>query len=120
MACAGAGYANHCEVNWVPRNLAVRVPESVSLEAAALTTIGAPKTADICSRAIVTSFPGGLPQTVEAVRSMAADFSEDILAKLEPSGPRALLYPHNLTDLLFAYVPAHPEEFGTLPKPDDA
>jgi predicted dehydrogenase/threonine dehydrogenase-like Zn-dependent dehydrogenase len=41
VACAGGGYANHCEVNFVPRNLAVRVPENVGLEAAALTTIGA-------------------------------------------------------------------------------
>jgi len=41
VACAGAGYANHCEVNWVPCNLAVRVPDAVSLEAACLTTIGA-------------------------------------------------------------------------------
>ena len=41
IACAGGGYANHCEVNWVPRNLAVRVPDSVSLEAASLTTVGA-------------------------------------------------------------------------------
>ncbi len=41
VACAGVGYANHCEVNFVPCNLAVRVPENVSLEAAALTTIGA-------------------------------------------------------------------------------
>ena len=41
VACAGAGYANHAEVNFIPRNLAVRVPENVSLEAAALTTIGA-------------------------------------------------------------------------------
>ena len=41
VACAGAGYANHCEVNWIPRNLAVQIPESVSLNAAALTTIGA-------------------------------------------------------------------------------
>src|SRR5208337_2152392 len=41
VACAGGGYANHCEVNWVPRNLAVRVPESVALDAASLTTIGA-------------------------------------------------------------------------------
>jgi len=28
-------------------------------------------------------------------------------------------YPHNLTDLLFAYVSKHPEEFGELPKPDE-
>jgi predicted dehydrogenase/threonine dehydrogenase-like Zn-dependent dehydrogenase len=41
VACGGGGYANHCEVNWIPRNLAVCIPESVSLEAASLTTIGA-------------------------------------------------------------------------------
>jgi predicted dehydrogenase/threonine dehydrogenase-like Zn-dependent dehydrogenase len=41
VACAGATHANHCEVNWVPVNLAVRVPDTVSLEAASLTTIGA-------------------------------------------------------------------------------
>jgi len=29
-------------------------------------------------------------------------------------------YPHNLTDLLFRYVSALPEEFGPLAKPDDA
>ncbi len=41
VACAGAGYANHCEVNFIPRNLAVHVPETVPLEHAAITTIGA-------------------------------------------------------------------------------
>src|SRR2546426_3773427 len=41
VACAGGGYANHCEVNWVPCNLAVRVPDSVALDAASFTTIGA-------------------------------------------------------------------------------
>lgn len=41
VACAGAGFANHCEVNFIPRNLAVRVPPEVPLEAACLTTIGA-------------------------------------------------------------------------------
>lgn len=41
VACGGAGYAGHCEVNWIPRNLAVHVPENVSLDAASLTTIGA-------------------------------------------------------------------------------
>jgi predicted dehydrogenase/threonine dehydrogenase-like Zn-dependent dehydrogenase len=41
IACGGSGYANHCEVNWVPRNLAVHVPDSVPLEAASLTTVGA-------------------------------------------------------------------------------
>jgi predicted dehydrogenase/threonine dehydrogenase-like Zn-dependent dehydrogenase len=41
VACAGGGYANHAEVNWVPSNLAVHVPDVVSLESASLTTIGA-------------------------------------------------------------------------------
>lgn len=39
-ACAGAGYANHAEVNYVPRLLAVAVPEGVSAEAAAYSTVG--------------------------------------------------------------------------------
>jgi predicted dehydrogenase/threonine dehydrogenase-like Zn-dependent dehydrogenase len=41
VACAGAGYASHCEVNFIPKNLAVRIPDSVSLEAASLSAIGA-------------------------------------------------------------------------------
>jgi predicted dehydrogenase/threonine dehydrogenase-like Zn-dependent dehydrogenase len=41
VACGGAGYASHCEINFVPANLAVRVPHNVSLEAASLTTVGA-------------------------------------------------------------------------------
>jgi polar amino acid transport system substrate-binding protein len=41
VACAGSGYASHGEVNFVPANLAVLVPQDVRLEAASLTTIGA-------------------------------------------------------------------------------
>lgn len=41
VACAGAGYANHCEINCIPKNLVANVPDNVSLDAAALTTIGA-------------------------------------------------------------------------------
>lgn len=40
VACAGAGYASHCELNFILKNLAVRVPDNVGLDAAALTTIG--------------------------------------------------------------------------------
>lgn len=40
VACAGAGYANHAEVNFVPRQLAVPVPENVPMRHAAFTTIG--------------------------------------------------------------------------------
>jgi len=40
VACAGAKYANHAEVNYIPRLLAVPVPEGVADEAAAYATVG--------------------------------------------------------------------------------
>jgi hypothetical protein len=94
--------------------------ESASFVVQALETIGAPRTASICKRAVVTAFPTGLPETSETIRSIAADFSGEVLDKLEPLDQEFFAYPHNLTDLLFAYVSAHPEEFGTLPQPDEA
>ena len=39
VAVAGAGYANHAEVNTVPKNLVARIPAGVSFEAAAYTTV---------------------------------------------------------------------------------
>ena len=41
VACAGAGHANHAEVISVPANLCAKVPDTVPLTAAALTTIAA-------------------------------------------------------------------------------
>jgi len=41
VACAGGTYANHAEINFVPRNLAVRIPSQCRPAAASLTTIGA-------------------------------------------------------------------------------
>ena len=41
VACAGVGYASHAEVLSVPKNLCVRVPDNVSFDAAAFTTLGA-------------------------------------------------------------------------------
>lgn len=39
VAIAGAGYANHAEVNYVPKNLCAIIPEGVSFEEASYTTI---------------------------------------------------------------------------------
>jgi hypothetical protein len=94
--------------------------ESASFVVEALETIGAPRTASICNRAIALAFPTGLPKTPEIIRSAAAEFSDEILGKLEPLDQEFFAYPHNLTDLLFAYVLAHPREFGALPEPTDA
>ena len=41
VACAGVSFATHSEVNFVPKNLAVHVPNNVSLAAASLAAIGA-------------------------------------------------------------------------------
>jgi uncharacterized protein DUF4375 len=94
--------------------------ESASFVVEALETLGAPETVNICERAIQAAFPTGLPHSVAAIRSAAASFSDEVLAALEPLNDDFFSYPHNLTDLLFAYVSQHPEEFGPLPKADDA
>lgn len=41
VACAGLGFANHAEVVFVPRNLCVAIPDTVSFEAASFATVGA-------------------------------------------------------------------------------
>lgn len=41
VACAGAGYANHAEINFVPSNLVVPLPQNVSANHAAFATVGA-------------------------------------------------------------------------------
>ncbi len=41
VACAGAGYASHAEIAFIPENLAVKLPAGVEFEAAAFTTLGA-------------------------------------------------------------------------------
>lgn len=40
VACAGNTYAHHSDVVFVPKNLAVKIPDNVSLKDAAYTTIG--------------------------------------------------------------------------------
>jgi len=41
VACAGGGYANHAEINYVPKNLVVKIPAGVDPESASFSTIGA-------------------------------------------------------------------------------
>jgi len=40
VACAGLGYANHAEIIFVPKNLAVKIPQNVDFNEAAFTTLG--------------------------------------------------------------------------------
>ena len=39
VACGGAGYANHAEVNFIPKNLCAKVPDGVELKDASFATI---------------------------------------------------------------------------------
>ncbi len=39
VACGGAGYANHSEINFIPKNLCAKVPDGVDLKEASFTTI---------------------------------------------------------------------------------
>ena len=41
VACGGAGYANHAEINYVPKNLMARIPDGVDDIDAAFVTVGA-------------------------------------------------------------------------------
>jgi predicted dehydrogenase len=41
VACGGAGYANHAEINYVPKNLMVRIPDGVDDIDASFVTVGA-------------------------------------------------------------------------------
>ena len=86
----------------------------------AFEAIGAPRTADICRRAVAVAFPDGLPSTPDAISAAAADFTDETTEQLEGLDTEFIQYPHNLTDLLFTFVSKHPEEFGLLPEVDDA
>jgi hypothetical protein len=89
--------------------------ETAEFVAEALDTIGASNTAAICRRAIAAAFPAGLPPDPAAIRSAASDVSDKTEDKLNALDNEFYRYPDNLTELLFAYVSKHPEEFGEQP-----
>ena len=41
VACAGMNYASHAETIFVPKNLAVKIPDGVNFDEAAFVTLGA-------------------------------------------------------------------------------
>jgi len=90
--------------------------ETAHFVAEALETIGAPQTADICRRAIAVAFPAGLPANPEEISKAAEDFPDTVRDALFGLDGEFYKYPHNLSDLLYAYVAAHPEEFGPISK----
>ena len=88
--------------------------ESAGFVAKALEILGAPKTADLCRRAIACAYPQGLPADPDAISASAADFSDATRDALYELDKEFYLYPDDLTELLFAFVSKHPEEFGSV------
>ena len=41
VACGGGGYASHAEINYIPKNLVVKIGENVDYKSACYTTVGA-------------------------------------------------------------------------------
>lgn len=91
---------------------------AVAFVVEALETIGALNAAGICKRAISCAFPAGVPSKAQSISDAASHFTDATLEKLEALDAEFMAYPDNLTDLLFAYVAQHPDEFGKLPQPD--
>lgn len=83
----------------------------------ALNRIGAPQTAAICQRAIAAAFPDGIPEDPEAAASAVSQMPPTTADELDRLDAEFMAYPHSLTDLLFAFVVAHPEEFGAVTGP---
>ena len=94
--------------------------ENALLVEAALELIRGLKTANICKRAMTRAFPDGLPTTEEEISSARANFSDEVLAASQPLDQEFFADRHDPTDILFADVPQHAEEFGPLPKLDAA
>jgi predicted dehydrogenase/threonine dehydrogenase-like Zn-dependent dehydrogenase len=104
VACAGGTYANHAEINFVPRNLAVHIPPQVSTVAASLTTIGAIalqgfRQADVRIGETVAVIGAGLVGvlTIQIVRAagcrvVAIDLSPDRVARATDFGAHLAIF----------------------------
>lgn len=88
--------------------------ETACFVADALDLIDAPQTAEICRRAVVLAFPDGLPSSSDEISEVAATFAPDIESALSELDQEFYTYPHDLTELLYAYVSVHPHDFGPL------
>ena len=80
----------------------------------ALRTIGARK-AERIVRDAINAFPGGPPPADCETRQARLEVDDEkAMARWEELDQEFLAYPDNLTELLYAFVKTHPEEFGTL------
>ncbi|MBS1802488.1 MAG: DMP19 family protein [Acidobacteria bacterium] len=88
--------------------------ETAGFVADAFEMIQAPSTAEICRRAVKIAFPNGLPSSPGEISAEAENFTSEVEDNLTDLDQEFYAYPHNLTDLLYAYVSAHPDDFGPV------
>jgi len=80
----------------------------------ALRAIGAEQCASIVEEALAL-VPPALPSDLDARWEIMSSLPEPIMEQLTALDDRFFGYPDDLTDLLFAFVAAHPDVFGPTP-----
>ena len=90
--------------------------ETAHFASTALRTIGAVECAQLVERAVMLVSPSApLPADQEGREVLVEALPEESIEALEQLDTQFYSYPDNLTELLFAYVAAHPNEFGQVP-----
>lgn len=89
--------------------------ETANFAPAALKTIGADACAEIVSRAVRIVAPSGMLPFEQVMRAeLVESLSDELASQLDLLDAEFYAYPDNLTELLYAYVSAHPATFGIV------
>jgi hypothetical protein len=83
----------------------------------ALRRIGAKAAASLAERALRVVSSDSLPHEQDAREQIIEGLAEDAHAELAELDEEFFAYPDDLTELLFAFVEAHPEAFGPIRQP---
>jgi hypothetical protein len=90
--------------------------ETANYAPTALRTVGAHQCAAIVERALATVSDEPLPHDTEQRREFMDTLTDDVFDALNQLDQEFYAYPDQLTNLLYAFVTAHPEFFG---RPED-
>jgi hypothetical protein len=88
--------------------------ETANFAPTALRSIGAMRCASIVAQALAAVSPDPLPDSREARVYMVNSLSKSTRKDVEKLDSQFFAYPDNLTELLFDYVSAHSEAFGSV------
>jgi hypothetical protein len=89
--------------------------ETANFAPHALGRVGATSTAEIAERALLAVSPEPFPEDQDARQAMLEGLNKETIDQLESLDAEFYAYPDDLTELLFEFVRAHPEEFGPTP-----